>query len=195
MTRRRVALLRGINVGKAKRVSMAVLRALFEQLGYRDVRTLLASGNVVFDLPPGREADAGRRVEAALVACCGFAARTIVLEAAEVVEIFEGNPLAELASEPSRMMVGVLASPEDGRRVEPLLAVDWGREALALGRRAVYYWCPQGALASPLAEAVGRALGDRVTARNWTTFGKLAALVAAGAARSETRSPERPHPR
>ena len=47
MTRRHIALIRGINVGRAKRVAMADLRALVEGLGYRDVRTLLNSGNVV----------------------------------------------------------------------------------------------------------------------------------------------------
>lgn len=45
-----VALLRGINVGRVKRLAMADLRALIEGLGYGDVRTLLNSGNVVFSL-------------------------------------------------------------------------------------------------------------------------------------------------
>lgn len=49
--KRAVALLRGINVGRAKRVAMAGLRALVEGLGYRDVRTPLNSGNVVFSVP------------------------------------------------------------------------------------------------------------------------------------------------
>lgn len=49
MTSRHVALLRGVNnIGMARRVSMADLRSLFESLGFRDVRTLLNSGNVVF---------------------------------------------------------------------------------------------------------------------------------------------------
>ena len=48
MTGRHVALIRGINVGHAKRVAMADLRKLFEDLGYREVRTLGNSGNVVF---------------------------------------------------------------------------------------------------------------------------------------------------
>src|SRR5204863_1567267 len=47
-----VALLRGINVGTAKRVAMADLRQLMTGLGYSDVRTLLNSGNVVFTAPP-----------------------------------------------------------------------------------------------------------------------------------------------
>ncbi len=48
MANRQVALLRGINVGRANRVAMVDLRALFETMGYIDVRTLLNSGNVVF---------------------------------------------------------------------------------------------------------------------------------------------------
>src|SRR5262245_54107358 len=58
-----IALLRGINVGRAKRISMAELKALFEALGFRNVRTLLNSGNVVFD--PGRNSpeNIGRKVE------------------------------------------------------------------------------------------------------------------------------------
>jgi uncharacterized protein (DUF1697 family) len=178
MSRRCVALLRGINVGKAKRVSMAELRALFEGLGYRNVRTLLASGNVVFDLPPGRTGDVGTRVEEALAAHCGFRARTIVLAAAELEEILAGNALLDRVTDSARMMTGVLAAPEDRERLLPLLARDWGAEALAAGRRVAYYWCPEGILASPLAEAVGRALGDRITARNWATLEKLGALVA-----------------
>ena len=50
MTDRRVALLRGINVGRAKRISMGDLRALFAGLGYGDVKTLLNSGNIVAKL-------------------------------------------------------------------------------------------------------------------------------------------------
>src|SRR6478736_4542725 len=46
-----VALLRGINVGKAKRIAMADLRKLCEGLGYEDVSTLLNSGNIVFSAP------------------------------------------------------------------------------------------------------------------------------------------------
>jgi uncharacterized protein (DUF1697 family) len=59
MSATHVALLRGINVGKAKRVAMADLRALLEELGYADVRTLLNSGNVVFTAPRAAKGDPG----------------------------------------------------------------------------------------------------------------------------------------
>jgi uncharacterized protein (DUF1697 family) len=61
-----VALLRGINVGRAKRVAMADLRALVESLGYGDARTLLNSGNVVFAVPAAAKGDAASRIEKSL---------------------------------------------------------------------------------------------------------------------------------
>ena len=179
MSETRIALVRGINVGRAKRVAMAELRALFEALGCRDVRTLLNSGNVVFTPPARGKGLSAASVEVALEARCGFSARIALLGSGELAEILAGNPLADVATEPTRMMAGVLVAPGDRAAVEPLLEREWGAEALALGRRVAYYWCPEGLLASPLAEAVARALGDRVTARNWATMTKLGALAKA----------------
>ncbi len=68
-----VALVRGINVGTAKRVAMADLRALVEALGYRNAATLLNSGNVVFEGPAGAGGAAGprrpRRYDRCLARC------------------------------------------------------------------------------------------------------------------------------
>ena len=63
---KQVALLRGINVGGNKKVDMAGLRTLMTDLGHTDVKTLLNSGNVVFDAKPkpkAEEADAGSAEE------------------------------------------------------------------------------------------------------------------------------------
>jgi len=173
-----VALLRGINVGKAKRVSMAELKALVEGLGYREVRTLLNSGNVVFTAPRVAPATAAARIEAAIAEQLGVTSRVTVLAAAELAAAVAGNPLAAADRNPSRLLVSVLADPANRRRLEPLMGEDWSPEALALGSRAAYLWCPEGVLASRAAEAIGRALGDAVTTRNWATMTKLAALLA-----------------
>lgn len=176
MSQQLVGLLRGINVGRAKRVAMADLRALVEELGYGEVRTLLNSGNVLFSGADGA-ARAGARIEAALLERTGISSRVTVLTGAEVSAIVADNPLRERVDEPSRMLVSVLADRADLRRVEPLLAQEWGSEAIAVGERAVYVWCPDGVLQSRLPEAVGRLLGDAVTTRNWATMTKLDALV------------------
>jgi uncharacterized protein (DUF1697 family) len=178
MTNRQIALLRGINVGRAKRVAMADLGALVERLGYREVRTLLNSGNVVFTVPVGVKGDPAARIEQALDSELGVTARVTVLTAQELNQIIEQNPLLAVADNPSRLLVAVLSQAADGARLQPLLQQDWAPDALALGDRVAYMWCADGVLASALSQAVGRALGEAVTARNWSTIGKLKLLCA-----------------
>ena len=183
MAGRMIALIRGINVGKAKRVAMADLRALAEGFGYADVRTLLNSGNVVFTAPAGVSADAAaKRIAEGMAAKLGVSARVMVITARELAEIVAGNPLRQAESEPSRFLVAVLATAADRKKLEPLAKQAWGEEALALGKRVVYLWCPSGVLESPVMEAVGRAAGDAATTRNWATINKLHALANPGPA-------------
>src|SRR5688572_11970726 len=104
MTGRHVALLRGINVGRAKRVAMADLRALVEGLGYGDVRTLLNSGNVVFTVRRAAKSDPASRIEKALAAQLGIASRVTVLTAPELAAVVEQNPLLKVADDPSRLL-------------------------------------------------------------------------------------------
>jgi uncharacterized protein (DUF1697 family) len=173
----RVGLLRGINVGKAKRLAMADLRALVESLGYREVRTLLNSGNFAFSTEGAPKGDPSARIEEALEAQLGWSARVIVLDAAGLEAVLAENPLLERMNDPSRLLVAVLQDPRDRPRLEPLEQQDWGADALAVGTRAAYLWCEGGILASPLPEALARALKNRTTTRNWATMLKLQALA------------------
>ena len=171
-----VALLRGINVGKAKRIAMADLRELVESFGYTGVRTLLNSGNVIFD-SSDTPARAGSRIEAGIRDRLGVSARVIVLTASDVAAISEENTLAASAADPARLLVAVVADPAHLARLQPFSTGDWGADALVAGSRAAYISCPDGILESRLLEAVTRALGDGVTMRNWATFTKIRALM------------------
>jgi uncharacterized protein (DUF1697 family) len=179
MARTFVALLRGINVGRAKRVAMADLRTLVEGLGYADVRTLLNSGNVVFTAPAARGGHAAR-IEKAMAAKLGVSSRVIVLAAAELAAAVAENLLREVASDPSRLFITFLGDPADRARLLPLAKQDWAPDVLAVGTRAAYLWCPGGMLESRLADAVGRLLGEAATTRNWATVTKLHALAGGG---------------
>ena len=171
-----VALLRGINVGRAKRVAMADLRKLLGDLGFAQVRTVLNSGNVVYDGGTVTPAEAASRIEEALVLKLGVAARVTVLSASQFAELFEQNCLAP-AADASRLLTLVLNNPADVQRLAPLLQQPWQPEALELGRWAAYAWCPDGVLASKVVAALGVLLGDGVTSRNWATMQKLHALL------------------
>lgn len=171
-----VAFLRGINVGRAKRVAMADLRKLLGELGFMDVRTVLNSGNVVFDAGTVAPADAAARIEEALVLKLGVAARVTVLSASQFAELIAQNTLAP-AADAARLLVLVVNKPSDIERLTPLLQQPWQPEALALGQRAAYAWCPDGVLASKVVAALGVLLGDGVTSRNWATMQKLKLLL------------------
>ena len=172
-----VALLRGVNVGRAKRVAMADLRALVEGLGYGSVRTLLNSGNVVFSVPRGARGDPALRIEQALEAELGVSARVFVLSARELATVVDANPLLKVAKDPARLLVAVWSKPADRKRLAALEQADWSPDAFAAGPRAGYLWCSVGILESKLNMALGKALGDGSTSRNWATIMKLHALV------------------
>jgi uncharacterized protein (DUF1697 family) len=156
---------------------MAELRALVTDLGYQHVRTLLNSGNVVYSAPNTGPAEAAARIEGGLGARLGVRARVTVLTATELAAVVAENPLRAVCDNPSRLLVAFLTDPADRTRLEPLVRDDWGTESLALGTRVAYMWCPDGLLASRLPEAIGQALGDGVTTRNWSTVTKLHGLA------------------
>jgi uncharacterized protein (DUF1697 family) len=175
----RVALLRGVNVGGAKRIAMADLRKLVESLGYGNVRTLLNSGNVVFTVSRAASGDAAIRIEKAIAARLGVSTRVTVLTGKEVLAAVRDNPFASIAHDPARLLVMAFPDRKARALLEPLLAERWAPEALSLGPRVAYLWCAGGIVKSPLWTAANRSLGSVGTARNIMTMGKLLALMEA----------------
>ena len=165
--------MRGINVGTAKRVGMADLRAVVEDLGHRDVATLLNSGNLVFRPPRGTKASPAPAIQEAVATRLGVSASVIAMPATVLDAILRANPLATPSRDPSRLLVAAVRDAATLRRLADLARQDWGREELVCGRAAGYAWCPDGISAGTLFAAVNKALGDAVTMRNWTTMLKL----------------------
>jgi uncharacterized protein (DUF1697 family) len=172
-----VALLRGVNVGKAKRVPMAAFRDLLGDLGYTHVATLLNSGNAVFRATGGAEEDHERRIEAALEAAVGVRAAVIVKTARVLAAIVDEDPLRIEQADASRSLVAFTrdrATLAAWARAEHLVVPP---ERFAIGAHAAYLVCPGGLLECEAAKALlGPAKGD-VTTRNWATTCKLRALA------------------
>ncbi len=165
-----VVLLRGINVGRNKRIAMADLRALLAELGHTDVRTVLNSGNAVTTGDDNAPAEHAGRIERAIEARLGLAVPTIVLTADALRAVAAGNPFAH--DDGSRMMVHVLAQAPDPDDPHDPVAAD--PEHARLVDRVIYQWCPDGLLKAP---AVGWPGSTGVTTRNWNTITKMAALL------------------
>jgi uncharacterized protein (DUF1697 family) len=156
---RYVALFRGINVGKAKRIAMADLRRLLEKLGYRDVKTLLNSGN------------------AAVAKQLGVDARVIVKSAQDVGGLIADNKFEKLASDHSRLLVAVTDEDSTLAGLKALAAKDWGREKVHVGKHGALIWCANGILESQALTAVLKGLEGAGTTRNWATLNKIHVLL------------------
>ena len=176
--KRHIALLRGINVGKAKRVPMAELRSLMEGLGHANVRTLLNSGNAVFDAPSGTPAALAKKLRAVILDQLGVDCEVIVKTAADLQAAIAEHPLRAHASDDARMLVMFMQESSALDELKALEATDWSPEAFAAGRHAAWLWCAGGIIESKLAKAAGKVLKERGTARNWATVQKLQAMVA-----------------
>ena len=174
---RYVALFRGINVGKAKRIAMADLRKLLEKLGYTEVKTLLNSGNAIFTGGSGAASGHAQRIRTAVAKRLGVDAIVVVESAAEVAAIMAGNELGKLASDPARLLVAVAEQPATLASLEIVAARAWGTEKVHLGKHAAYVWCADGILESDALTAVMKALKGTGTTRNWATFGKIHDLL------------------
>jgi len=172
-----VALLRGVNVGKAKRVPMAEFRALLATLGYSDVQTLLNSGNAVFS-STGRSTTAhAKRIRAAIAATLDVDVPVIVKSAAEMAAIVSGNGLASIVTNPSRLLVAFTGDAETLTGLAALEPLIKAPERLLLGKHALYFWCPDGIHESPAANALLGKLGRAATTRNWATVAKIVGML------------------
>jgi uncharacterized protein (DUF1697 family) len=172
-----VALLRGVNVGNAKRVPMAELRALLSELGYAGAATLLNSGNAVFRAAKGTSLKHAADIAAAISSKLSLDVPVVVKSAKELEVIISGNPIKADASDHSRLLV---AFTQDSKALPGLAAIKplvVPPEQFAIGRNAAYLFCPQGILKSKAWEALLGKSGKVATTRNWATTLKLQTLA------------------
>ena|ERR1043166_8150571 len=173
---RYIALLRGVNLGGHKMVSMADLRTLVTKMGFDDVQTLLQSGNVVFTAPKQSSAALERKLEVAFEKALKMKVDFHVRTADEWRAVIDANPFAaEAKKDPARFVVTCYKSPLDPAKVKAAQAAITGREKLRADGRHLYMTFPDGQGNSKAAIVVGRVLGMG-TARNWNTVLKLAAV-------------------
>jgi len=174
---RYVALFRGINVGKAKRIAMGDLRALLDKLGYADVATLLNSGNAVFTANAEPAATHAARIREAVKDKLGVDALVIVKSAKDIAAIIAGNALAKHCTDDSKLLIAVTNDTRGMTRVKALARAAWGDEKVHVGKHAAYLWCSNGILESKVAVALLKGLEDAGTTRNWGTLNKIHALL------------------
>jgi uncharacterized protein (DUF1697 family) len=163
-----VALLRGINVGGARKVPMSDLRELFGSLGHSKVRTYIQSGNVVFTAkssPPSRiRAALERSVEKSF----GFEVTVLLRTPAELGAVAKRNPYGADA------YVTFLEAPADAKKVKAIDPAPYRPDEFKVQGTEVYLHCPNGYGNTKINNTFfERKLATRATTRNWKTVSTL----------------------
>lgn len=172
------ALLRGINVGRAKPVAMEDLRALLSGLGHTEVRTLLRSGNAVFTGPDTPPEELAAAIEEAISGALGMSVRCVVRTGAELRAVIDANPLRDVATSGSKLMAHFLSAAPAPDRLAASDPQDLAPGHIYLGDRVIYQWCPDGIMAAPnVVEFADKKLKVTATGRNWNTVTKLSAML------------------
>ena len=178
-----VALLRAVNVAGSGAVRMPSLCAAFASAGVDDVASILQSGNVTFSAPVRSGIALERRLEAACQDRLGLSTTIMVRSTDEWDRLVSGNPYStEARSDPARLVAGVLKEPVGAPAWERLRAsMPPGRERTSPGNGHLYIVYPDGQGRSKLTnDRLERALGTRVTCRNWNTVLRVRAQLGEG---------------
>jgi uncharacterized protein (DUF1697 family) len=173
-----VALLRAINLAGNSSIAMADLRSVMAELGFT-AKTLLQSGNIVFDAGKEKGAALESLIEKELATRLGLKTEIFLRTAKEWQALIAANPFPkEAKTDPGYLVLIALREKAKFADVKALQASIKGRESVAAAGRELYAVYPDGIGRSKLTMAsIEKALGTRGTGRNWNTVTKIAALM------------------
>jgi uncharacterized protein (DUF1697 family) len=170
------ALLRGINIGSSKRVSMPELREIVESLGHTDVETYLQSGNVVFTPAKGAGRDLAPGLEQAIGKATGLDVPVLVRTGRELAKVVSANPYA--VDDPTKVVVAFLGEAVKPAKLGLGGLAGYAPDELTQVGRELFVSVPNGQGRSKLMEALTKKrLPTVVTVRNWRTVAALAELT------------------
>lgn len=174
-----VALLRAVNLGPHNKISMADLKRVAEAAGLTEARTLLQSGNLLFQTKKTGAA-LEKLLEGALTQQLELKTPVIVRSAAEWHAAIEKNPFTrEARKDPGHLVLMPLKAVPAKGAVATLEAAIVGRERIQLVGQNLYLVYPDGIGESKLTIAlIEKKLGVTGTGRNWNTTQKIAELLA-----------------
>jgi uncharacterized protein (DUF1697 family) len=169
---RQAAMLRGVNLGKRK-VIMSELRDLIESAGFTDVRTLVASGNLVLNAKlTGAKLEA--KLEKVILEGLELKTEVFVRDADQLDAIIAANPFKPFAkTNPNFLVVNFMRGPATKAELEAMEKTAFTGEDVQQGKDCLYIKFPSGQGPSKLKTP------KLATARNWNTVTKLAAMLRA----------------
>lgn len=168
------SLLRGINVSGHKKIPMAGLKTLYEELGFTKVKTYIQSGNVVFETDQQDVSLIRQLIESKIEATYGFDVTVFIRTADELRQVASTNPFETIED----VYVTFLAEEPSPEKWANLKSLDPGTERMELKNKELYLQFPDGygkaKLSNPFVESK---LKVRGTTRNWRTINEILRLL------------------
>ena len=172
-----IALLRGINVGGKNLVKMADLRGSFEEMGFDEVATYIASGNVLFRAPRQKRAALAAKVERALTRRFGVDIKVVLLTEAELRRVVEDAPRG-FGAESDLCDVLFVRYPLTVAKALATIELKEGVDRAWKGRGVLYFSrLASRASSSRISRFASTPEYMNVTIRGWSTTRKLLALL------------------
>ena len=177
-----VAFLRGINVGGKKLIKMEALRRVIESLGFKNVRTFIQSGNVIFESRETNREALTKKVEKELLKSFGHDVTVVLQTVVELEAILKLNPFRKIKTGADvGMFVAFLAAKPESKTRLPLVSATEKLEVLAIKNRAALILChrkPNGLFSFPN-NFFEKHFQVAATTRNWNTVQRIVALAKA----------------
>ena len=173
-----IALFRGINVGGKNVLPMKELVTILEDLGCRNARTYIQSGNAVF---ASEEAALwlAQGIGAAIRERCGFEPHVQLLELDDIERAIAENPFPDAEADPTSLHIGFLAFVPEAPDLTALEGLKRDSERYRLIDRRFYLHAPEGVGRSALAANAEKLLGVPMTDRNWRTVARIREMAQA----------------
>jgi len=172
-TRVYLGLLRGVNVGGNNRLPMSELRSLFVSLGFENVRTLIQSGNVIFQ---SSQVPMSSSLESAIAERFGISTDVVLRTASDLEVVVHDNPFP--TGDAARVYVGFMAGRPSTSVVSALDELRVGADEFVVSGTEIYLYLSTGMGQSKLPSHLTRRIKIPITMRNWNTVKELAELAA-----------------
>ena len=156
---------------------MKELVVLLEDIGARNIKTYIQSGNAVFQSTEKNCPQLSRRLTAEIEKRHGFDPYVLILGLDALEKAMAGNPFPEAEADPGSLHLGFLASTPKNPDLEKLDSLRMENERFHLSENVFYLYAPEGVGRSRLAASTEKLLGVPMTDRNWRTVCKLRELA------------------
>lgn len=178
--KKHISFLRGINVSGQKKIKMADLKTLYEELNLKNVKTYIQSGNVVFESKENDTKKLNKMISEKINFAYNFEVPCMVITNKKLEWILKNNPfLNDSAIEITRLYVTMLAEIPDRNLFEKAAKINCGRDQMSLIDDIVYLSVPNGYGKTKLSNNyIENKLRITATTRNWKTMATLLALAA-----------------